>query len=53
MDVEELFRGICDRIPDAMARHRVSGVAFGIVCEGREFMQGFGVTNVPPSTARR
>ncbi|MGB9380342.1 MAG: serine hydrolase domain-containing protein, partial [Candidatus Binatus sp.] len=46
MDAEELFRGICDRIPDAMARHRVPGVALGIVCEGREFMQGFGVTNV-------
>src|SRR5579862_2017262 len=46
MDVEELFSGICDRIPDAMAHHKVSGVALGIVCEGREFMKGFGVTNV-------
>jgi CubicO group peptidase (beta-lactamase class C family) len=46
MDVEELFAGICDRIPDAMARHKVPGVALGIVCEGREFMKGFGVTNV-------
>ena len=46
MDVEELFTGICDRIPDAMVRHKVPGVAIGIVCEGREFMKGFGVTNV-------
>jgi len=46
MDVEELFSGICDRIPDAMAHHKVPGVALGIVCEGREFMKGFGVTNV-------
>jgi len=46
MDVEELFTGICDRIPDAMVRHKVPGVALGIVCEGREFMKGFGVTNV-------
>ena len=29
-----------------MARHKVPGVALGIVCEGREFMKGFGVTNV-------
>jgi CubicO group peptidase (beta-lactamase class C family) len=46
MDVEELFTGICDRIPDAMARHKVPGVALGIVYEGREFMKGFGVTSV-------
>ncbi len=46
MDVEELFAGICDRIPDAMARNKVPGVALGIVYEGREFVKGFGVTNV-------
>jgi CubicO group peptidase (beta-lactamase class C family) len=46
MDVEELFTGICDRIPDAMARHKVPGVVLGIVCEGREFMKGFGVTSI-------
>ena len=46
MDVEELFAGICDRIPDAMVRHKVPGVALGVVCEGREFIKGFGVTNV-------
>jgi CubicO group peptidase (beta-lactamase class C family) len=46
MNVEELFTGICDRIPDAMVQHKVPGVALGIVCEGREFMRGFGVTNV-------
>ena len=46
MDVEELFSSLCDRIPDAMAKHKVPGVALGIVSEGREFMRGFGVTNV-------
>ncbi len=46
MDVEELFAGICDRIPDAMAQHKVPGVALGIECEGREFVRGFGVTNI-------
>lgn len=46
MGVEELFTEICDRIPDAMARHKVPGVALGIVCEGREFIKGFGVTSI-------
>ena len=46
MDVEELFTRICDRIPDAMVRHMVPGVALGTMCEGREFIKGFGVTNV-------
>ena len=46
MDAEELFAGICDRIPDAMAKHKVPGVVLGIVSEGREFTRGFGVTNV-------
>ncbi len=46
MDGETLFRSISERIPDAMKRHRVPGVAFGLVAEGREFSAGFGVTNV-------
>jgi CubicO group peptidase (beta-lactamase class C family) len=46
MDAEELFTGLCDRIPDAMAKHKVPGVALGIVSEGRELTKGFGVTNV-------
>lgn len=46
MDAEELFAGICERTPDAMVKHKVPGVALGIVCEGREFIKGFGVTNV-------
>ena len=46
MDAEELFAGICDRIPDAMAKNKVPGVALGIMSEGREFTRGFGVTNV-------
>jgi CubicO group peptidase (beta-lactamase class C family) len=46
MDAEELFTELCKRIPDAMARLKVPGVALGIVCERREFMKGFGVTSV-------
>jgi CubicO group peptidase (beta-lactamase class C family) len=46
MDIEELFTGICDRIPDAMARHKVPGVVLGIVSDGREFIKGFSVTSV-------
>ncbi len=46
MDVDELFAGICDRIPDAMAKHKVPGVVLGIVCEGRELIKGFGVTSI-------
>jgi CubicO group peptidase (beta-lactamase class C family) len=46
MDAETLFKSICERIPDAMKRHRVPGLAFGIVANGREFSAGFGVTNV-------
>jgi hypothetical protein len=46
MDVEELFTRIRDLVPDAMARHKVPGVALGIVCEGREFIREFGVTSI-------
>jgi CubicO group peptidase (beta-lactamase class C family) len=46
MDGEALFKSICELIPDAMKRHRVPGLAFGIVADGREFSAGFGVTNV-------
>lgn len=44
-DVEELFGAVCERVPDAMERHHVPGVGLGIVCGGREFMRGFGVTS--------
>jgi CubicO group peptidase (beta-lactamase class C family) len=46
MDAEAVFKSICELIPDAMKRHRVPGVAFGILADGREFTAGFGVTNV-------
>ena len=46
MDAEELFRGICEQIPDAMARRKVPGVSLEITCDGRDFARGFGVTNV-------
>ena len=46
MDAEELFRGICELIPDAMARRKVPGGSLGITCDGRDFARGFGVTNV-------
>src|SRR5580658_10634149 len=43
---EELFNAICDRVPDAMTRHKVPGVALGITCDGRDFARGFGITSV-------
>ncbi len=43
---EELFNALCERIPDAMAKHKVPGVALGITCDGGEFMRGLGVTSV-------
>ena len=46
MDAAELFAAICERIPDAISRHKVPGVAFGITCEGRDFARGFGVTSI-------
>lgn len=45
MDGETVFKQICERVPDAMKRLNVPGVAVGIYCEGREFGAGFGVTS--------
>lgn len=45
MDAETVFKRICERVPDAMTRHKVPGVAVGIYCDGREFGAGFGVTS--------
>jgi CubicO group peptidase (beta-lactamase class C family) len=45
MDGETLFRQICERVPDAITRHRIPGVAVGVYCDGREFSAGFGVTS--------
>jgi CubicO group peptidase (beta-lactamase class C family) len=46
MDAAELFTAICERIPDAMTRQKVPGVAFGLTCDGLDFARGFGVTSV-------
>jgi CubicO group peptidase (beta-lactamase class C family) len=46
MTCQELFKSICERIPDALGRHKVPGVAVGITCDGQDFVQGFGVTNI-------
>jgi CubicO group peptidase (beta-lactamase class C family) len=46
MTVQELFTSICERIPDALARHKVPGVVLGITSEGLDLVRGFGVTNI-------
>jgi CubicO group peptidase (beta-lactamase class C family) len=46
MTAEELFNAICERIPEALIRHKVPGVALGITCEGQDFVRGFGVTSI-------
>src|SRR5215469_16126401 len=46
MTPPELFNGICERIPDALVRHKVPGVALAITCDGQDFVRGFGVTNI-------
>jgi CubicO group peptidase (beta-lactamase class C family) len=46
MTTQELFDAICERIPDALRRHKVPGVAVGITCDGQDFVRGFGVTNI-------
>jgi CubicO group peptidase (beta-lactamase class C family) len=46
MDGEAVFKQICERVPDALKRFKVPGVAVGVYCDGREFAAGFGVTSV-------
>jgi CubicO group peptidase (beta-lactamase class C family) len=46
MDAEQLYKTICELIPDAMKKHQVPGVAFGVVSDGREYSAGFGITNL-------
>ena len=41
MTAEELFNSICERIPEALIRHKVPGVALGITCDGQDFVRGF------------
>jgi len=43
---ERLFHALCERIPAAMERHKVPGVALGVTCDGREFIRGFGFTSI-------
>jgi CubicO group peptidase (beta-lactamase class C family) len=45
MTIEGLFNGICEKIPDALSRHKVPGAVLGVSCDGQEFVKGFGVTN--------
>ena len=46
MTAEELFNSICERVPDALEPQKVPGAVLGITCDGQDFVQGFGVTNV-------
>jgi CubicO group peptidase (beta-lactamase class C family) len=46
MDAESAFKQICERIPDAMTRLNVPGVAVGVYCDGRELAAGFGITSI-------
>jgi CubicO group peptidase (beta-lactamase class C family) len=43
---DPLFRELDRRIQSAMARYHVPGVAVGIVYRGREYVRGYGITNV-------
>jgi len=41
-----LFEELDERVEAAMARYRVPGVAVGVLYRGREYVRGYGVTNV-------
>lgn len=43
---DALFRELDERIESAMARYHVPGVAVGVFYEGREYVRGYGTTNV-------
>jgi CubicO group peptidase (beta-lactamase class C family) len=43
---EPLFQVLDDKIEAAMARYHVPGVAVGVLHDGREYVRGYGVTNV-------
>ncbi len=43
---DALFRELDERIEAAMVRYHVPGVAVGVFWQGREHLEGFGVTNV-------
>jgi CubicO group peptidase (beta-lactamase class C family) len=46
MDAETLFRRLGEVIDESMWKHKVPGVALGILSDGQEFKRGFGVTSV-------
>jgi CubicO group peptidase (beta-lactamase class C family) len=41
-----LFRALDEKIEDAMNRYSIPGVAVGVLYNGREYIRGYGVTNV-------
>jgi CubicO group peptidase (beta-lactamase class C family) len=43
---DALFRALDERIEAAMKRYHVPGVSVGIFWQGREYLKGYGVTNV-------
>jgi CubicO group peptidase (beta-lactamase class C family) len=46
MDAETLFRRLGEVLDESMPKHKVPGVAVGILSDGQEFTRGFGVTSV-------
>lgn len=44
--IEELFRQLDRKILDAMEEFAIPGVAVGVLHRGREYVRGFGVTDV-------
>jgi CubicO group peptidase (beta-lactamase class C family) len=45
-----LIAGLEERIEGAMARYAIPGVAVGLLHQGRQYLRGFGVTNVDHPT---
>jgi CubicO group peptidase (beta-lactamase class C family) len=45
-DADDLFRELDAKIEAAMARYHIPGVAVGLLYQGREYVRGYGVTNV-------
>ena len=43
---DDLFRELDAKIAAGMAKHDIPGVAVGVLYEGREYVRGYGVTNV-------
>jgi CubicO group peptidase (beta-lactamase class C family) len=43
---DPLFRALDEKIEAAMARYHVPGVAVGVIHDGREYVRGYGITNV-------